>query len=78
LFRIGLLRLGVPGDGAVMIGDSWDADIVGARNAGIRAIWFNRFGRDAPDGSDAPQIRAFDGTAFDLIAGTYAATARAA
>lgn len=25
----------------LMIGDSWDADIVGARNAGIDQLWFN-------------------------------------
>ncbi len=25
----------------IMIGDSWDADIIGAQNAGIRSIWFN-------------------------------------
>jgi FMN phosphatase YigB (HAD superfamily) len=24
-----------------MVGDSWHADIVGARRAGVRAIWFN-------------------------------------
>ena len=29
---------------AVMVGDSWPADIEGARAAGIRAIWFNRDG----------------------------------
>jgi HAD superfamily hydrolase (TIGR01549 family) len=29
---------------AVMIGDSWEMDIVGANNAGIRSIWFNREG----------------------------------
>lgn len=34
---------------AVMVGDSWPADIVGARAAGIRAIWFNRSRRPAPD-----------------------------
>jgi FMN phosphatase YigB (HAD superfamily) len=28
----------------VMIGDSWTADVEGARSAGIRAIWFNRTG----------------------------------
>lgn len=32
----------------IMIGDSWDADIVGARNSGIKQIWFNP-GRAKPD-----------------------------
>ena len=35
----------------VMIGDAWDTDIVGARAAGIRPIWFNRFGAVSPDRS---------------------------
>ena len=30
-----------------MIGDSWDADVLGAAAAGIRAIWFNPGMRDA-------------------------------
>ena len=33
-----------------MVGDSWAADIEGARAAGIRPIWFNRAGRPPPDG----------------------------
>jgi putative hydrolase of the HAD superfamily len=45
IFRIALERLGVSGDEAVMVGDSWAADIVGARRAGIRAIWFNPWRR---------------------------------
>ena len=37
IFQLALDRLGVPADEAVMVGDSWAADIVGARRAGIRA-----------------------------------------
>ncbi len=44
IFAIALERLGVPAADAVMVGDSWTADIEGARAAGIRAIWFNRTG----------------------------------
>jgi putative hydrolase of the HAD superfamily len=40
---------------AVMVGDSWTADIEGARAAGIRAIWFNRHRRRPPTG--APRVR---------------------
>jgi len=40
IFRIALERLGAPQD-AVMVGDSWHADIAGAHAAGIRAVWFN-------------------------------------
>lgn len=41
IFHIALERLGVTADEAVMFGDSWAADIVGAARAGIRAVWFN-------------------------------------
>jgi putative hydrolase of the HAD superfamily len=49
IFRIALDRLGCDASEAVMVGDSWPADIVGAHAAGIRAIWFNPSGKPAPD-----------------------------
>jgi putative hydrolase of the HAD superfamily len=49
IFQIALYKLGCKADECVMIGDSWETDIVGARNAGIRAIWFNRYGNKYPD-----------------------------
>ena len=27
-----------------MVGDSWPVDVLGARGAGVRALWLNRFG----------------------------------
>ena len=33
---------------AVMVGDSWSADIAGARAAGIHPIWFNPLGAKRP------------------------------
>jgi 5'-nucleotidase len=47
-----------PGD-SVMIGDSWENDVRGARSAGIPAIWFNRFGRSAPEPIPIPQLSSF-------------------
>lgn len=41
IFRIALARTGCDAGDAVMIGDSWAADVEGARAVGIRAIWFN-------------------------------------
>jgi len=41
IFRIALDALSVRPEDAVMVGDSWSADVVGARAAGIRAVWFN-------------------------------------
>jgi len=49
IFDIALARLECRADQVVMVGDSWAADIVGARAAGIRAIWFNPTGKPAPD-----------------------------
>jgi putative hydrolase of the HAD superfamily len=49
IFRIALEALGRPAAETVMVGDAWQNDIEGARNAGIRPVWFNRFGRPSPD-----------------------------
>lgn len=38
----------VPGD-AVMFGDSLTTDIEGGRRAGVRVVWFNRFGATSND-----------------------------
>jgi putative hydrolase of the HAD superfamily len=51
IFEIALERLGRPAADAVMLGDAWPTDIEGARAAGIRPIWFNRFGAPSPDPS---------------------------
>jgi HAD superfamily hydrolase (TIGR01549 family) len=49
IFRLALDRLVCDPREAVMIGDSWRADVAGARAAGIRAIWFNPAGGERPD-----------------------------
>ncbi|HEU0029066.1 MAG TPA: HAD-IA family hydrolase [Kofleriaceae bacterium] len=51
IFAHTLAAVGAPDARAIHIGDSWDADIVGARNAGWRAIWYGRRVTpvDAPD-----------------------------
>jgi HAD superfamily hydrolase (TIGR01509 family) len=49
IFEIAVGLLGRPRDETVMIGDAWAADVAGARAAGLRAIWFNRFGAPSPD-----------------------------
>ena len=52
IFQIALDRLGRRADEVVMVGDSWAADVLGARAAGIRAIWFN------PDCAPSPEPEA--------------------
>lgn len=48
IFAEALRQLAVRADEVVMVGDSWSADIQGAANAGIRAIWLNRFDDPCP------------------------------
>ena len=52
IFEVALDRLAVAAPEAVMIGDSWTADIAGARAAGIRPIWFNRHRAPRPEPAD--------------------------
>jgi HAD superfamily hydrolase (TIGR01549 family) len=59
IFHLALDRLHVSPQETVMVGDSWPADIVGARAAGIRPIWFNRSG-DAPLDPAVPVLRTLE------------------
>jgi FMN phosphatase YigB (HAD superfamily) len=44
-----------------MIGDAWYTDIAGAREAGVRAIWFNPDERERPDEwADVTEIRSLE------------------
>jgi putative hydrolase of the HAD superfamily len=47
IFRLAAVQVGLPLRGAWMIGDSAEADIAGARNAGLPGIWLHR-GRPWP------------------------------
>jgi putative hydrolase of the HAD superfamily len=49
IFQIALDRLGRRANEVVMVGDSWAADVIGARAAGIKAIWFNPERRPSPE-----------------------------
>lgn len=49
IFRIALARCDTPADSAIMLGDSWASDVLGARAAAIRAVWLNRSRRPCPD-----------------------------
>jgi FMN phosphatase YigB (HAD superfamily) len=44
-----------------MVGDSWTADIAGARAAGIRPIWFNPMELPLPAGAEpVAQLRSLE------------------
>lgn len=57
IFRVALERVGCPVEAAIMVGDSWENDVLGARAAGIRAVWLNRRGVVIPDPALAGEIR---------------------
>lgn len=59
IFEVALERIGCEASAAVMVGDSWTADVVGARGAGIRPVWFNRHGAAAPE-PGVDEIRALE------------------
>ena len=44
---------------AVMVGDSWTNDVLGAHAVGIRPVWFNRFGRPRPTRHRVEEVRSF-------------------
>ena len=70
IFHVALREIGVTHDEAVMLGDSWSADIAGAMGAGIRAVWFNPRGLERPDVRDGVrEIRSLEpaGEIADII-----------
>jgi 2-haloalkanoic acid dehalogenase type II len=44
IYQVALERLGVGPAETVMVGDNWQADVLGALAVGIRPIWLNRTG----------------------------------
>ena len=57
IFEAALDTLGVPAAHATMLGDSWTSDVMGAQGAGVRPVWFNRFGLPRPDGRSVDELR---------------------
>lgn len=41
IFEYAMQKTKAKTENSIMIGDSWEADIVGAKNSGINQIWFN-------------------------------------
>ena len=60
IFLSALERLGVDAHEAVMVGDSWANDIIGAVGIGMRAIWLNRHGGACPDPAMATEVMSFE------------------
>lgn len=60
IFEFALAQAGVTADEAVMVGDSWEADVIGAHGMGMRAVWLNRSGRTIPDAGMAIEINSLE------------------
>ncbi|NOS86619.1 MAG: HAD family hydrolase [Ignavibacteria bacterium] len=57
IFNLLLTKLNAKPVETVMIGDSWEHDIMGAHNAGMKCIWLNHHKIPCPDPSVAIEIR---------------------
>ncbi len=56
LFRVALERLGCKPEDSVMVGDSWERDVLGAQPLGIACVWLNRYSAACPDPGLATEI----------------------
>jgi len=63
IFAAALRQLGCAAADAVMVGDSWATDVLGARAAGVRAVWLNRHGFPCPDPALAHELSTLEPTA---------------
>ena len=48
IFEMALRKLAITTDQAIMVGDDWEADIIGAHGAGIKAVHLNRTDEPSP------------------------------
>ncbi len=64
IFRIALREAGVAASETIHIGDLYESDVVGSREAGIKGILIDREGMHPAD--DCPKIKTLDGI-FDFI-----------
>ena len=60
IFEYTLKKIGAGLKNSIMVGDSFDADILGAMRFGMKAIWLNRFGKSIPEGyEDVKEIDSY-------------------
>ncbi|MDO9066097.1 MAG: HAD-IA family hydrolase, partial [Chloroflexota bacterium] len=53
IFQEAMRRAAVSADAILHVGDSYNADVLGAQAAGMSAVWLNRQQQPAPDGCAA-------------------------
>lgn len=60
IFHLALSELQAAPSEAIVIGDSWNLDVLGARNAGIPAVWFNRYEAQCPEPGSAVEVTSLE------------------
>ena len=60
LFLLALEKAKTRREDAVVIGDSWTLDVLGAQQAGIRSLWLNRGQEPCPDPRLTTELSAFE------------------
>lgn len=60
MFETALAYARCAADEVIMVGDSWQSDVLGAHGLGIRTLWLNRYGAVCPDETLATEITAFE------------------
>lgn len=60
LFLLALGKARTRREAAVVVGDSWTLDVLGAHQAGIRSIWLNRGQEPCPDPRLTTELSAFE------------------
>ena len=67
MFHAVLAHLDCAADDAVMIGDSWRSDVLGATALGMRTLWLNRYDQSCPDPTLATEFLTYEPLA-DMLA----------
>jgi HAD superfamily hydrolase (TIGR01549 family) len=70
IYHLALARLGAAPAQTVMVGDNWQADVVGALAVGIRPMWLNRLGvaRPLPEVAELTSLEPL-AAAYQVITG---------
>ena len=67
IFEIMQEKLKLPNDSLYYIGEALENDIVGATNAGWKAIWINRYKRKSPENVNVYKIAENNNKLFEII-----------
>jgi putative hydrolase of the HAD superfamily len=60
IFRAALAGAAAAPGEAIMVGDSWSADVAGARACGMHAVWFSRHAEHAAPDPAVPSFASFE------------------